>query len=562
MNWGAFAGAFGQSALSTYERLGEEEMREMQRKKFKQEQADEDAFRAAMRDAPVNKGTGGIDIGDAVSQGLQGFTPEQTQYLQAELSKMPPEQAQAALRAYGASEYGSGALPLKDMGVYRTQDGKMQVTSDFKPMGQSERMGAVLQRMQDSGNISGAQRALQFKSLFRDSEQQDQFDKFTDNLRDVQTFVAKGDAEGFVERLKKDGMDVRLQKGKDGAVALQYFEKGKLVQSFNSLAEAGGALSEQLTTQMVMQNPSLFKDIGGLTAYQAQRYKLKQGDRELGIKEQELASSNSYRQGALQNSRDNLSLQRERFEADEKWRGKNFDRQVASDDRANTRLDLEANSPLRVDVKNTTVKVSEDGIMKTVPVNVVTTVDRAGNVSTRATTLDGKPITDNSVLSQLAAGENPQDAAYSRMMEGLYARFQKGELDSKMFAEEKAKIERMFGKDPVTQAVRSSADAAFGKSSPVTKPATAIPTKVSAPKYTPPADSPAGRSQRIQQEAKDRAAQEKVDRAEASKRADAEVAKALPSMSMEEAAALQDSPTFSLLSPGMKAAVQRKVLGR
>lgn len=548
MNWGAFAGAFGQSALSTYERLGEEEMREMQRKKFKQEQADDDAFRAAMRDAPVNKGTGGIDIGDAVSQGLQGFTPEQTKYLQEELSKMPPEQAQAAIRAYGASEYGSGAIPLKDMGVYRTQDGKMQVTSDFKPMGQSERMGAVLQRMQDSGNISGAQRALQFKSLFRDSEQQDQFDKFTDNLRDVQTFVAKGDAEGFVERLKKDGMDVRLQKGKDGAVALQYFEKGKLVSSFPSLAEAGAALSEQLTTQMVMKNPSLFKDIGGLTAYQAQRHKLKQGDKELDIKERDLASSAAYRQGALQNSRDNLNLQRERFESEERWRGKNFDRQ--------------AGEPLRVDVKNTMVKVSEDGIMKTVPVNVVTTVDRSGNVSTRATTLDGKPITDNAVLSQLAAGENAQDAAHSRMMEGLYARFQKGELDSKMFAEEKAKIDRMFGKDPVTQAVRSSADAAFGKGAPSAKPTSAIPTKPAEPKYTPPADSPAGRSQRIQQEAKDRAAQEKVDRAEASKRADAEVAKALPSMSMQEAAALQDSPTFSLLSPGMKAAVQRKVLGR
>lgn len=546
MNWGAFAGAFGQSALSTYERLGEEEMREMQRKRMKQEQADEDAFRAAMRDAPVNKGTGGIDISDAVSQGLQGFTPEQTQYLQAELAKMPPEQAQAALRAYGASEYGSGALPLKDMGVYRTQDGKMQVTSDFKPMGQSERMGAVLQRMQDSGNLTGTQRALQFKSLFRDSEQQDQFDKFTDNLRDVQTFVAKGDAEGFVDRLKKDGLDVRLQKGKDGAVALQYFEKGKLVSSFPSLAEAGAALSEQLTTQMVAQNPSLFKDIAGLTAYQAQRYKLKQDDKKIDIQERELASNNAYRQGALENARQNLEFNRRRA------------------DREDAMFDRQSGEPLRVDVKNTMVKVSEDGIMKTVPVNVVTTVDRSGNVSTRATTLDGKPITDNAVLSQLAAGENAQDAAYSRMMEGLYARFQKGELDSKMFADEKVKIDRMFGKDPVSQAINEPGvlDNAFKKGAPSSKPTSAIPTKASEPRYTPPADSPAGRSQRIQQEAKDRAAQEKVERAEASKRADAEVAKALPSMSMQEAAALQDSPTFSLLSPGMKAAVQRKVLGR
>lgn len=546
MNWGAFAGALSQSALSTYERLGEEEMREMQRKKFKQEQADEEALRAALRDAPVNKGTGGIDIGDAVSQGLQGFTPEQTQYLQAELAKMTPEQAQAALRAYGASEYGSGAIPLANMGVYKAADGKMQVTSDFKPMTQSERWGTVLQKMQDTGNLTGAQRALQFKSLFRDSEQQDQFDKFTDNLRDVQTFVAKGDADGFVERLKKDGLDVRLQKGKDGAVALQYFEKGKLVQSFNSLAEAGGALSEQLTTQMVAQNPNLFKDIGALAAYQAQRYKLKQGDKEIDIKERELASNNSYRQGVLENARQNLEFNRRRA------------------DREDARFDRQNSEPLRVDVKNTTVKVSEDGIMKTVPINVVTTVDRQGNVSTRATTLDGKPITDNQVLAQIAAGENQQDAAYSRMMEGLYARFQKGELDSKMFAEERAKIDRMFGKDPVSQAINKPGvlDNAFGKGASSSKPTSAIPTKASEPRYTPPADSPAGRSQRIQQEAKDRAAQEKVDRAEASKRADAEVAKALPSMSMQEAAALQDSPTFSLLSPGMKAAVQRKVLGR
>lgn len=553
MNWGAFAGALTNSAISTYERLGEEEMREMQRKKMKQEQADEDAFRAAMRDAPVNKGTGGIDIGDAVSQGLRGFTPEQTKYLQDELAKMPPEQAQAALRAYGASEYGSGAIPLKDMGVYRTQDGKMQVTSDFKPMGQSERMGYVLQRMQDSGNISGAQRALQFKSLFRDSEQQDQFDKFTDNLRDVQTFVAKGDAEGFVERLKKDGLDVRLQKGKDGAVALQYFEKGKLVSSFPNLAEAGAALSEQLTTQMVMQNPSLFKDIGGLTAYQAQRYKLKQGDRELDLKEKDNASQAGYRSAMI-------GLNKERLE---------FDRRRA--DREDAKAEAAANKPWRVDVGDKMVTVSENGVKRQVPVKTVTTLDNNGRLKFEAFTYDGKPITDNALLTQIAGGESGSDAMYSRMMEGLFARYQSGNIDIKQFQEEKKGLDRAFGKDPITSTVRGAVtnDTFKDPAKPDAK-QSALPER---PRYTPPADSPAGRSQAAQQKAReDREADktaraqakeaEKAAREEATRQADAQVAQALPTMTLKEAAALQRSETFGLLSPAMKAAVQRKVLGR
>ena len=40
MNWGAFGGALASSALNTYERLGEEELRDMQRKQLKKDIAE------------------------------------------------------------------------------------------------------------------------------------------------------------------------------------------------------------------------------------------------------------------------------------------------------------------------------------------------------------------------------------------------------------------------------------------------------------------------------------------------------------------------------------------
>jgi NAD/NADP transhydrogenase alpha subunit len=118
INWGQALGAAAQSGLSTYERLGEEELRAMQRKQLMKDIAEKEALDAAFRESQARTGqtddysqairTGG-NVGTQQAKmlsdqgALPGATPEDTAFERAS--------AESAARALRENAVQQGAVP-------------------------------------------------------------------------------------------------------------------------------------------------------------------------------------------------------------------------------------------------------------------------------------------------------------------------------------------------------------------------------------------------------------------------------------------------------------------
>lgn len=248
-NAGAFAGALGQSALSTYERIGEEELRAMQRQKFKQELEDQAATSRYLAEAAQEKNyTGGTDISQAIGQATASYDPETAKTVQGILANQTQDQLQSSLRAYGGAEgmatpqTQAGALDLSKVGVYQGTDGKTMASNEGTALSAGEQYRYAANKALKEGRLGSVKELLPVAAAARTEERAAEEDDFSKWMKNSNTQVQK-DPVGFVEKhlveynkAKKgspldDGLTGSVVKGADGSSSFVQINKNNKVVS-------------------------------------------------------------------------------------------------------------------------------------------------------------------------------------------------------------------------------------------------------------------------------------------------------------------------------------------
>lgn len=258
-NAGAFAGALGQSALSTYERLGEAGFRQLQRAQMIEDMQDKAALKEAIATASQEKKwSGGQDINQAINQATASYDPETAKVVQGIVANQTPEQQQATLRAYGSAEgmatpkTQEGALDLAKVGVYQSSEGKTMASNQGEALSRAEIYKGALRKAEETGNVYAIDKLTQMKTQARQSENEDKWDDIVNkNLFKVNNFAATGNTEDFIKYAKSHGLDARVRKTNDGGQVIEHWENGKLKQSFGSLQAAVNAAQGPLLSYLV-----------------------------------------------------------------------------------------------------------------------------------------------------------------------------------------------------------------------------------------------------------------------------------------------------------------------
>lgn len=294
MNWGAFAGAASKEALSTYERIGEEQLRSMQREQLRKEIAEKEALDAAWRQSQARVGqsddytqalkTGG-EIGTQQAQMLsnQGALPGATAEDQA-FERASAEAAAGALRENavrkGAIPTDKAALPAMSPKEYT----KAQGMEDYvKAAGQISRKGTL--------------EAIQLKQVVRQSENEDKFfakqDKLNDDLASIRGAADSFGLKGVYDVASKNGLkNLKFVEGKNGIGSrIQVLgPKGDVLETISDVNSAVDKLSEAAMGRFMNESVSLLGSPDKVIAYM-------QGERQIKIKEKEAADKGDYYKG-------------------------------------------------------------------------------------------------------------------------------------------------------------------------------------------------------------------------------------------------------------------------
>lgn len=277
INFGIALGKALESGLSTYERLGEEEMRDMQRKemrrKMEEEQKLEQAFaqtqgRVGQADdygVAIQKASGntGMDMGQArmLSQqgALSGNTAEDIAF-----EKASAEAAAGALRENAARQgvVKDSALPEMKAEEYSQR----QANKDYA------KAAAGVSR-------KGYLEALALKKETRASELDDKFDLeqqgFHSNLASIHGTAESKGLKGLADLAEKNGIKVRYTEGKSGIGKIDVLgADGKVVQTISSVADATKALEQAAVQQFQSKAVGLLGGPDKLLTYLNQREEL------------------------------------------------------------------------------------------------------------------------------------------------------------------------------------------------------------------------------------------------------------------------------------------------
>lgn len=290
MGWGAFGGALASSALNTYERLGEEELRDMQRKKMQKEIADEAALDAAWRNSQARVGqqdeygqaiqtAGGVGSQQAQMLSNQGALPGNTPEDQA-FERASAESAAGALREnavrQGAIPEAKAALPEMKPTEYTAKQGMQDYV---KAAGQVSRKGTL--------------EAIQMKSAIRESDTQDKFDaemgKLNDTLGRIHGIAETGGLKGLAEAASKEGLKVKFVEGKNGVGSrIQVLgPKGDVIETVSDINTATQKLSDAAMQQFMQKGVSLLGSFDKVAAYM-------QGEKKIAIQEKEAKDKGNY----------------------------------------------------------------------------------------------------------------------------------------------------------------------------------------------------------------------------------------------------------------------------
>lgn len=260
-NAGAFAGALGQSALSTYERLGEAGYRQLQKAQMVEDMQDKAALKEAIATASQGKNwAGGQDVSQAINQAtsVYGQDADTAKQVQSIIASQTPEQQQQTLRALGGAEGAvtpktqEGALDLAKVGVYQSPEGKTMATNEGSALSRADIYKGALKKAEETGNIYAIDKLTQMKTQARQSENEDKWDEIVNkNLFTLNNFAHTGNTEDFIKYAKSHGLDARVRKTNDGGQVIEHWENGKLKQSFGSLQAAVDAAQGPLLSKLV-----------------------------------------------------------------------------------------------------------------------------------------------------------------------------------------------------------------------------------------------------------------------------------------------------------------------
>lgn len=284
INWGIALGSAMQQGLSTYERLGEEELRSMQRQRLKKEMADEAALDLAWKQTQGRVGqqddyasaigsTGNTNYAAAQMLSNQGAMPGNTPEDQA-FEKASAESAAGALREnavrQGAIPQDKAALPEVTPTAYTAGQGMKDYV---KAAGQVSRKGSL--------------EALQMKKVMRESELEDKFDmaqsKLNDTLSLIHGTAQSGGLKGLADAAKKEGLKVEYVEGKNGVGGRINVlgPKGDVLETVTDLNTATSKLENLAMQTFNNVAVSLLGSPDKVVSYM-------QGERQIGIKEREV----------------------------------------------------------------------------------------------------------------------------------------------------------------------------------------------------------------------------------------------------------------------------------
>lgn len=312
MNWGAFAGAASKEALSTYERIGEEQLRSMQREQLRKEIAEKEALDAAWRQSQARVGQSddytqalktGSDIGTQQAQMLsnQGALAGNTAEDQA-FERASAEAAAGALRENAAyKKAGKYDFEAPAEGERRPQAAlsAMSPTEYTKARGMEDYVKAA-------GQISrkGTLEAIQLKQVVRQSENEDKFfakqDKLNDDLAAIQGAADTYGLKGVYDVASKNGLkNLKFVEGKNGVGSrIQVLgPKGDVLETISDSNSAVSKLSEAAMGRFMNESVSLLGSPDKVIAYMQGERQIGLKEREVGIKEKEAADKGDYYKG-------------------------------------------------------------------------------------------------------------------------------------------------------------------------------------------------------------------------------------------------------------------------
>ena len=313
MNWGAALGAAATSGLNTYERLGEEELRDMQRKQLKKELADKEAMAGYLAEAAQQKDyTGGSDVKSAIGQATKvyGEDADTARTVQGIIANQTPEQQQATLRAYGGAEGAvtpktqEGALDLSRVGVYKNAKGESMASNEGTALSTADQYKYATKKATEAGNIAAIEKLTPLKAMMRESDLQDKFDiekKNLDNtLARIQGTAETGGLKGLYEAGKKEGLKLNFVEGKNGIGSrIQVLgPKGDVLETVSDVAGATQKLSEAAMQQFMTKSTSLLGSPDKVIAAMQKDKEVAFKGREVDIKGREVDIKEPYYKAA------------------------------------------------------------------------------------------------------------------------------------------------------------------------------------------------------------------------------------------------------------------------
>jgi hypothetical protein len=292
INWGIALGKALESGLSTYERLGEEETRQMQREKMRRELEQEKALdlafantqsRAGQADdygVAIQQASGntGMDMGQAKALSQQGALPGGTAEDIA-FERASAEAAAGAMRENAARQgkVADSALPRMEAQEYTSK----------------QAMGDYAKEAARVGGRKGALEALQLKKAFRQDDLDTQFDKtrqgYVDKLAQINGIAESQGMKGLADLATKNGLKVEFVEGKNGVGKINVLgPKGDVLETVTSIGDAVTKLEQAATKQFQSQAVGLLGDEAKLLTYLNQR-------EEIGIKREQLGVEKEYK---------------------------------------------------------------------------------------------------------------------------------------------------------------------------------------------------------------------------------------------------------------------------
>lgn len=279
INLGAALGAAVNTGISTYERLGEEQLRAMQREQLRKEIAEKEALDQAWRQSQARVGqtddytqalkTGG-EIGTQQAQMLsnQGALPTDT----PDAREFEQEVAKSAAGALRENAVRQGAIPIDKAALP-----EMKPTEYTKTQGMEDYVKAA-------GQISrkGTLEAIQMKQIVRQSELEDKFlkrqEKFNNDLATIEGTRESFGMKGLFDLASKNGMkDIKFVEGKNGIGSrIQVLgPKGDVLQTISDPNVAADMLSEIVTSRFLKESASFLGSPKDVVAYMQGERKVK-----------------------------------------------------------------------------------------------------------------------------------------------------------------------------------------------------------------------------------------------------------------------------------------------